>query len=635
MVPIAHDTTLLTSIDSYRQWHHMSMPTVIACLYGVSRGHFDHVSLSYLKAMGTKGQRSQFVSVILAYVKQFCAQCFIRGKGCHMFLKLYCDVSLWLLRSQIGENFFEETVRLSRCYTPSPAWALLTPTCAVGIIRDMTPKCTMKPIYQLPISVSNAYLQKVTWILAICPTKTTPYHDRAFTIKQTGNICQGFYIQFWGADVTHYLIPFSHKCGEKCAPGCVCDRFVQPSLAACPVRHMLSCHFFLLGRRPFDHVAHDQRLDGDQPKAVDQFAGLLVHEVLASPLNALVDSCHNFSLFASFWGVPLRFGETTVRLSQVFFFFPEKAWVVNLFAGGEESKGLESHIDAYVLIRWRQSIWIDLIAREANKPLARRVSHYGACFDYAFCGPVLDQFDMPNLGKGELALYIDAETCLGVGEGYVAGLRFIARVTGLLSSIHTPEKGFEGFVDAMQHILQDLGVDGFIFWSDRFDGGKLGTLLREGDAEPAHVIGIFPLLQRGVIQLRAECKLLIQQAFFLFGWVETVRTCFLHKELFFSVREKGKVCSTHWLRQVSTSHSFSHFLFSLHLTRNVALEHGNESKNFQLQRLINMRGDMLEKILNIDASFQVRDDVRKYAVSMFSGRSKSKILSSERLFPGA
>ena len=151
---------------------------------------------------------------------------------------------------------------------------------------------------------------------------------------------------------------------------------------------------------------------------------------------------------------------------------------------------------------------------------------------------------MPNLGKGELALYIDAETCLGVGEGCAADFRFIARVTGLLSSIHTPEKGFEGFVDAMQHILQDLGVDGFIFWSDRFDGGKMGTLLREGDAEPAHVIGIFPLLQCGVVQLRTECEMLIQQAFLLFGWVETVLKRFLHRELFFSVREKWKVCST-------------------------------------------------------------------------------------------
>jgi hypothetical protein len=260
MVPIAHYTTPFTDRDAHRQRYHLSMPTVVARLCGVGRGHFDHVSLSCLKAMGTKRQRSQFVSIILAYVKQISAQCFIRGKGCHMFLKLYCNGSLWLLRSQIGENFFEETVRLSRCNTPGPAWALPTPTWAVGIIRDVTSKCTMKPIYQLSISVSNAYLQKVTRVLAVCPTKTTPYHDRTFTIKQTGNICQRFYIQFWGANVTHYLIPCSHKCGEKCAPGCVCYRCVQSGLAACPVGHILSRRFVQLGLGPFDHGPHDQGL---------------------------------------------------------------------------------------------------------------------------------------------------------------------------------------------------------------------------------------------------------------------------------------------------------------------------------------------------------------------------------------
>jgi hypothetical protein len=80
----------------------------------------------------------------------------------------------------------------------------------------------------------------------------------------------------------------------------------------------------------------------------------------------------------------------------------------------------------------------------------------------------------------------------------------------------------------MQDILQDLGVDGSIFWSDLFDGGKLGTLLREGDALAAHLIGVFPLLQCGVVQLRAEGELLIQQAFLLLCRVETVLIGFLH-----------------------------------------------------------------------------------------------------------
>ncbi len=183
---------------------------------------------------------------------------------------------------------------------------------------------------------------------------------------------------------------------------------------------------------------------------------------------------------------------------------------------------------------------LDRIAREAHKPLARRGSHDAARFDDAFRGSVLYHLEMPNLGKAELALCIDAETRLRVGEGIVAESGLIARVAGCLASFHASKEGFEGFVYSMQDVLQDLGVDGFIFWSDLFDGGKLGTLLREGEALAAQLIGVFPLLQCGVVQLRAEGELLIQHAFLLLCWVETVFIGFFHTYIFFSGRERGK-----------------------------------------------------------------------------------------------
>ena len=144
---------------------------------------------------------------------------------------------------------------------------------------------------------------------------------------------------------------FRNKCGEKGAPGCVCYRCVESGLAACPVGRILSRHFVPFGLRPFDHVAHGQGLDGDQPEAVDQRAGLLLHEVLAPPPAALMDARYDLAPFASCWGVLLRLGETALRLCQVLCFFPEKSGVVDVFTSGEESKGLEPHIDAYLLIR--------------------------------------------------------------------------------------------------------------------------------------------------------------------------------------------------------------------------------------------------------------------------------------------
>jgi hypothetical protein len=424
---------------------------------------------------------------------------------------------------------------MSRCNTPSPAWALLTPTWAVGIIRDMTSKCSVEPIYQLPISVSNAYLQKVTRVLAVCSTSTTPYHNRAFTIKQTGYICQCFYIQLWGENITDYLVLSSNECGEKCAPGCICYRCVQPGFAACLVGHIQSRRFIQFGLWPFEHVAHGQRLNGDQPEALDQLTGHLLDEVLAP--------------FALLGGTLLRFGETTLRFGQLFFCFSEKAGVGNLFSRGEEGKGLESYIDARTLIRRGQYLRLDLITREAHKPLSRRVSHDAARFDNAFERPVLNHLEMPDLGKGELALCIDAKARLRVGEGSVAVLGFITRIAGRHASFHALEEGFEGEVSAMQHILQDLRVDGPIFGSELFGGRKLCTLLRKGDAPAAQPISFFPLLQSGVVQLGAQGELLVQNAFLLLGRVETVLLGSPHTGVFFSSRKKRKFPHDHHLRE--------------------------------------------------------------------------------------
>ena len=347
---------------------------------------------------------------------------------------------------------------------------------------------------------------------------------------------------------SHHVSPsffrFSDKRHEKRAPGCICYRCVQSSLAARPIGHVLSRHFIPLWPGPFEHVAHGQGFDCNQPEAIYQLAGLLQDEVLTPPADALVDARQDLAPFVSFRAAPLHFGETTLRFDQLFCFFPEKSGSGNLFPGGEVCEGLESDIDPYVFTRSWQDLRLDLIAREAHKPLASSVSHNAARFDDASGGPVLHYLEMPDLGKRELALLIDAETLLWVGEGSVAGSGFIARVARCLASFHTREEGFEGFVNPVQDILQDLGVDGFIFWSDRFDAEKLGTLLCEGDALAAQPIGLFSLLQGGVVQLPAQRELLVQHACLLLGWVETVLIGFPHTYLYSFRAGKSGSCPT-------------------------------------------------------------------------------------------
>lgn len=49
MVPIAHDTILLTRIAANRQGQHLPMPAVSAYLCGICRRHFDHLSPNFFR----------------------------------------------------------------------------------------------------------------------------------------------------------------------------------------------------------------------------------------------------------------------------------------------------------------------------------------------------------------------------------------------------------------------------------------------------------------------------------------------------------------------------------------------------------------------------------------------------------
>jgi hypothetical protein len=69
----------------------------------------------------------------------------------------------------------------------------------------------------------------------------------------------------------------------------------------------------------------------------------------------------------------------------------------------------------------------------------------------------------------ELDVPVLASTDMAIVLGSVAEPGFIARVAGRLAGFHAQE---EGFVDPMQDILQDLGVDG-----SQFDVLTFGTTI--------------------------------------------------------------------------------------------------------------------------------------------------------------
>ena len=68
---------------------------------------------------------------------------------------------------------------------------------------------------------------------------------------------------------------------------------------------------------------------------------------------------------------------------------------------------------------------------------------------------------------------------LRIGERVVAALSLESRVAGRLAVSDAPEKGGKGFVQAAQHVLQDLAVDVLVGRVGHFDLCQLSGLLAE------------------------------------------------------------------------------------------------------------------------------------------------------------
>jgi hypothetical protein len=139
-------------------------------------------------------------------------------------------------------------------------------------------------------------------------------------------------------------------------------------------------------------------------------------------------------------------------------------------------------VDACFPAGRRQRLYRHLGAGEAGVPAIRLAADRdGLGRPLQGAGPA--HTDTPDLGEDQDAvLQLCAIAELLVGEAVVAVFALESRVARLLARPHPAEEGGKRFVQAGEHILQHLAVDGGVCRKCLLDGGQCGLLLRAGGA---------------------------------------------------------------------------------------------------------------------------------------------------------
>ena len=207
------------------------------------------------------------------------------------------------------------------------------------------------------------------------------------------------------------------------------------------------------------HVLNVQILKRDQPKAVDQFATLLMCKVVATIVRPPVSVTQRANDLAAFGAALRQLFLLALKASNVLRVTLHPALAFDRVAGGQHGKGFQAQIDTGHLARHRQRTWFNL-ARETGVPVAHAIPTKGQRLLRA-CHRAM-QFDLhvTYLGDAQPPVVEEAPVAfwLRIREAVVPTLPLEAWVTRLLTCLDAAKEGAKGQIDTLLRVLHSLCV---------------------------------------------------------------------------------------------------------------------------------------------------------------------------------
>ena len=259
-----------------------------------------------------------------------------------------------------------------------------------------------------------------------------------------------------------------------------------------------------------DHAVHLQVFHTDDAEPVNNLTAFLVGEVLPSPVDTLMDSCHDLPMLPSLWCALSKLGVLALYPGKSFLFLAEKSGVLYLGSIRHGGKGVESYVNADLGRHIGQAFRLALY-REGDVPLPRRRAMERTGFDLTLDGPMVDHLDGTDLGETDPIVMRDTEARLREGETMIAALAFETRESRLFGMLFAAtEEGFERQINTHRHVLQDLGMHCIKRGTHLFQDRECFLLLIERQSFPILLIGCFALFEQVVIEPTALFKRFVQ-----------------------------------------------------------------------------------------------------------------------------
>lgn len=275
------------------------------------------------------------------------------------------------------------------------------------------------------------------------------------------------------------------------------------------------------------HAVDMQVLNADDAKPVNNPPTLLMTEIRTLEGDTLMDTGDGFAVFALLLGAFRQFGMFSLDFGKGLLFLAKEAGIGNLFTCRERGKGLESDINAHLLVVFRQALRFAL-TREANVPFASGGPMDGTRLDLARDGAMMNHLHGANLGEADPIIVGDAKARLREGERVIAVAATEAGKARFLTALAASEKGFERQINANGNILQHLRMDLFKRGAFLFQQGIRTLLSIARQTDTLLLVGVFPLLKQAVVEPTAFIKCTVQLVKLFLGRIDAILKHFQH-----------------------------------------------------------------------------------------------------------
>ncbi len=267
----------------------------------------------------------------------------------------------------------------------------------------------------------------------------------------------------------------------KTSPRCITDAFSQTMIVK--------------------HTVHFQILNCNQSEAVDYPAGMLVREIVSTPLGALMHTGHYFASLRTGERTPLLPRQKTIGPGKSLFLRAKEARISNLITSGESGKRGETNVYTDLLTGHGQSVGFPL-AREGDVPLARTAPANTYSLGRTLYGTMEYHPDRADFGQMQnVTNKVTPTGSLRITQTIVTPIAPKAWVSNLLfTSLHTTKESLESKVYTNSNILQYRAMNRIKCRAFLLKSGQQSVLVLQGQRFLRLLVSILALGKQIVVQ---------------------------------------------------------------------------------------------------------------------------------------